>query len=74
MTALPNSHVISNTETLLELIAAPFRALGDLLIRVGENHPRAKAIEELSQISDEQLAAQGLTRVEAVRHVLGTYY
>ena len=74
MTALPNSHLISTGELLVELVVIPFRAIGNAVIAMAERHPRYKAVEKLNAMSDEQLAEKGLTRVEAVRQILGTYY
>ena len=74
MTALLNSHLISNRELIVELFATPLRAIGNGIIAMVERNPRFGAIERLNEISDEELAAKGVTRVDAVRQILGTYY
>lgn len=42
-----------------------------LIMRIAEADPRYKRLEALSQLSDEDLAARGMTRTDVVRHVLG---
>lgn len=42
-----------------------------LIVRIAEADPRYKRLEALSQLSDEDLAARGMTRTDLVRHVLG---
>ncbi|MEJ6397519.1 DUF1127 domain-containing protein [Yoonia sp. 208BN28-4] len=74
MASLPNSHIISNGEILLELLATPFRALGDMFTRAAERHPRFIAVEKINAMSDAELAAQGLTRADATRRALGIYF
>lgn len=59
---------------LLHNIAAPFIALGNALIRLGEANSRVKQAEFLQSLSDEQLAARGLTRDEIARHVFKDVY
>jgi len=44
------------------------------LITLAESRPEARAINRLSMISDEQLAADGLTRAGEVRRILGARY
>jgi hypothetical protein len=73
MTSLPNSHIISTREIFVELLATPFRAFGNAMIAMVERNPRAIAIARLNEISDEELAAKGLTRADAVRQILGVH-
>lgn len=42
-----------------------------LLARMAESNPRYKQLQALSDLSDEDLAARGLTRIDIVRHVYG---
>ncbi|HDR29786.1 DUF1127 domain-containing protein [Rhodovulum sp.] len=41
----------------------------DVLVRMMEHHPRTCRIERLNALSDENLAARGLTRQDVVRHI-----
>lgn len=50
-------------------LASPFLAFGRAIMRIAENHPRAKQIEALNNTSDEELAARGITREDAFRHI-----
>ncbi|TCM80526.1 DUF1127 domain-containing protein [Rhodovulum steppense] len=46
----------------------------DVLVRVMEHHPRTRQIERLNALSDEDLAARGLTRQDVVRHIFRDRY
>ncbi|GAA0288636.1 P-loop NTPase family protein [Rhodovulum strictum] len=46
----------------------------DALVRVMEHHPRTRQIERLNALSDEDLAARGLTRQDVVRHIFRDRY
>ena len=52
-------------------LLAPFRAVGRLMIMLAEASPQMKALNRLSQLSDEELAVKGLTRDGEVRRILG---
>ncbi|WP_146065175.1 DUF1127 domain-containing protein [Albidovulum inexpectatum] len=54
---------------LLQLLAAPFAALGRILIRIAESSRAMREIERLNQMSDEELAARGLTRDGEIRRI-----
>ncbi len=43
----------------------------NLMVRIAEADPRYKRIEELNKLSDEEIAARGLSRADLVRQVLG---
>ncbi|WP_322890182.1 MULTISPECIES: DUF1127 domain-containing protein [unclassified Yoonia] len=58
--------LISTRELIIELALTPLRALGRGIVYLTENNSRAKTLRALSAISDEQLAARGLTRAEVV--------
>ena len=58
--------LISTRELIIELALTPLRALGRGIVYLTENKSRAKTLRALSAISDEQLAARGLTRAEVV--------
>lgn len=49
-------------------------ALQNMMVRMMENHPLARRIEWLNAISDEDLAARGLTRQDAVRQIFQDRY
>ncbi|TCO73073.1 DUF1127 domain-containing protein [Rhodovulum euryhalinum] len=49
-------------------------AVLDMLIRVMENHPHTRQIERLNALSDEDLAARGLTRQDVIRHIFRDRY
>ncbi len=52
-------------------LLAPFRAVGRFMIMLAEASPQMRALNRLSQISDEELSAKGLTREGEVRRILG---
>jgi len=49
-------------------------AIGNALIRFGENHARSRMVAELSNKSDAELAKLGLRREDIVRHVFRDCY
>ncbi len=53
----------------LSILAAPFRALGRLMVMIMENNSRVRRVEYLNSLSDAQLAAKGMKREDIVRHV-----
>lgn len=55
--------------SFLNVISAPFVAIGNALVAVAEASSRTEEIEFLQSQTDEELAARGLTRDEIVRHV-----
>ena len=63
--------IIALRPSPLHLAAAPFRALGDLLVRMAEVTPYARALDLLNATSDEDLRARGTTRAAEIRRVLG---
>lgn len=52
-------------------LLAPFRALGRFMIACAEANPRMRALSRLSDLSDAELAAKGLTRDSEIRRILG---
>lgn len=74
MTSLPNTRVLSTREMILELIATPFRALGAGMMYLTTHNSRAIAVEKISKMTDEDFAAMGTTRVEAIQRVLGRHF
>ena len=59
------------TRTLIQTLAAPVRALGDLAVLLSSAGPRIEAIERLSTTSDAALAARGTTRADEIRRLVG---
>ncbi|SIO06134.1 hypothetical protein SAMN05444722_0276 [Rhodovulum sp. ES.010] len=51
-----------------------FSGLMALMVRMVENHPLARQVDELNSYSDEDLAAKGLTRQDALRHIFRDRY
>ena len=66
MSLRPDNTLISNRDMLLELLSAPFRAMGSALQGIATNTARAQALRELSVISDEELKARGTTRADVI--------
>ena len=52
-------------------LLAPFRAIGRFMIALAEASPQMRALNRLSQMSDAELSAKGLTRDGEVRRILG---
>ncbi|GAA6208603.1 hypothetical protein NBRC116601_18960 [Cognatishimia sp. WU-CL00825] len=59
----------SASQSILRTLAAPFIAIGNTLIAIGEASSRSKQVEFLNSLSDSQLADRGMTRETIVRHV-----
>ncbi|WP_374300595.1 DUF1127 domain-containing protein [Paracoccus sp. (in: a-proteobacteria)] len=57
--------------SVLGLIAAPFVAIGKVLVLIAEASPKVRELERLNSISDAELARRGLTRDGEVRRILG---
>lgn len=60
--SLANTHVAGQRGSLVSSIIAA-------MVRIVENHPRTRALEKLNAISDEDLAARGLTRQDVIRRI-----
>lgn len=48
-------------------------AVWDFLVEVGETSARARALKELSQMTDAELEARGFKREELAQRLFGTY-
>lgn len=57
---------------LLEMVLAPFHAVGRGLIWMAENNSKMDAVQRLSKLSDEDLAARGLNRADEVRRIFAS--
>ena len=55
---------------ILAPVGRVLTAIFDALVRIGEANPAMRRIEELSALSDEELAARGLRRQDIAAHVL----
>lgn len=60
--------------SILRVLAAPFMAIGNFLIAIGEAQSRAEQVKRLHDMSDAELAANGITRDEIVHHVFKDIY
>ena len=65
--------LISNREMIGELLVAPFRWIYGGLMYMAENSYHAQALSRINKLTDEELAARGLTRAEAVREAMNYY-
>lgn len=52
-------------------LLAPFRAVGRFMIILAESTSHARALNQLSDLSADDLAANGLTRTGEIRRILG---
>ncbi|MCZ0963521.1 hypothetical protein [Paracoccus benzoatiresistens] len=50
---------------------APLRAVGRFVVLLAEAHSQARALHRLSQRSDHELSAKGLTRDGEIRRIMG---
>ena len=66
MSLRPDNTLISNREMLLELLATPFRAIGNVFYKLAENNSRTLAIQAINAIPEAELRAKGLTRADAI--------
>lgn len=57
---------------LLDIVLAPFYALGRGLIWLAENNSRMAELDKLIATSDEELAAKGLNRTDEVRRIFAS--
>ena len=54
---------------ILQAVTAPFRMIGVFFATIMDNNYRLRQLEHLNRMSDEALAARGLTREGLVKHV-----
>jgi uncharacterized protein YjiS (DUF1127 family) len=60
--------------SILQVLAAPFVAIGKVLIAIGEANSRAQQVQRLQDMSDAELAALGIKREEIAHHVFKDIY
>ena len=65
----PDNTLISNREVLTELVLAPFAAVARWIENYAEKSARTQALRAIADMTDAELQAKGLTRVEAIRMV-----
>lgn len=57
------------TQSLVHRVAGLFTSLGHVIVALGEAGPRMKKLEQLSSMTDEELAAKGMRREDIVKYV-----
>lgn len=70
--AYASTSATQNT-SLRNLLTAPLRVLWNSLVMMAETGPRMEEIRKLNATSDEDLAAQGLTRAGEVQRIFSPY-
>ncbi len=55
--------------SVLSILAKPFRFIGGVLVAIAEANSRQEEVQRLAAMSDEQLAKRGLKREDIVRYV-----
>lgn len=63
------AHHPTSGNSILHLLAAPFVALGNALVAMGEANTRQAQIIYLESLSDAELAERGITRDGIVMYV-----
>lgn len=69
------AHVITQTvpANLIKAVIRPFAAAYEALIKTADASTLAREASAIADMSDAELAAQGLSRAQAVRNVFGRY-
>lgn len=60
--------------SILRVLAAPFVAIGNVLIAIGEANSRSQQVQRLHDMDDAELAARGIKRDEIAHHVFKDIY
>ena len=68
-----STHSLGNLHAI-DILLAPFRAIGRFFITVMEQNSRVQLVERLNAKSDAELAEMGLSRDEIVHHVFRDLY
>ncbi len=66
MSIRPDNTLITTREMIIELVLTPFRAFAHLVETLAESNARTQALRAISEMSDAELKAKGMTRAEAV--------
>lgn len=69
----PNLH-IRQAGRILRAAMAPIGAVGRFLVMLAEAGPRMEEVRRLNAMTDEALAARGLTRAGEVRRIFSDRY
>ena len=71
---IPMAYTISNdtASNIRHTLARPFVALSNLMDGVAEANSMAQAAKRIPEMSDDGLAAKGMTRAEAIHRVFLT--
>ena len=56
---------------ILSGIAAPVVAVARFLVHLAEVSPQMRALTQLQRVSDDELAARGVTRESEIRRIMG---
>lgn len=64
----------STVNGAFSLLAAPFVAIGNWMIRLAESNTQVRKAQFLYSLSDEDLAKRGLKREDIVTHVFGNFH
>ena len=64
----------STVNGAFNLLAAPFVAIGNWMIRLAESNTQVRKAQFLYGLSDEELAKRGLKREDIVTHVFGNFH
>ncbi|AKS46733.1 hypothetical protein SAMN05444287_1856 [Octadecabacter temperatus] len=67
--AYTSTHQVS--EGLLNILARPFVAIGNMLVALAEASTMAQEAKRVADMSDADLEAAGLTREQAIAEVFG---
>ncbi len=62
--------MMTNREMAMAVVRVPFQAVKDAFLGFTHAVSRAEQLETLNEMSDEDLAARGMTRAEAAQAVL----
>ncbi|MDA9208139.1 hypothetical protein N9O61_04555 [Octadecabacter sp.] len=58
---------------LLDILARPFIAFGNTLIKISESSEMAQKAKRVAEMSDEELTSKGLTREQAIQDIFKAY-
>jgi hypothetical protein len=60
-----------HSHPVLDRVASPFWAVGELFATLATTRPRFSDLDRLSRMSDDDLAARGTTRQNELQRILG---
>ena len=65
--------VSTTTSNVLSVLARPFVAFGNFMVRLAESSSQAQALAKLADLSDADLAAKGTSRSAQINEILRGY-